>query len=82
MTSLQIIILLGAILQFVFELFLKIKNERHMSSMRSEMPKGVNAITPLKKANSPEPRSFWGSRCFRFFFSFFFHGPFRLGRHP
>ena len=44
MTSLQMIILLGAILQFVFELFLKIKNERHMSSMRSEMPKGVNAI--------------------------------------
>ena len=44
MTSLQIIILFGAILQFVFELFLKIKNERHISSMRSEMPKGVNAI--------------------------------------
>ena len=44
MTSLQIIILVAALAQFVFELFLKLKNERHMASMRSVIPSGVEAV--------------------------------------
>ncbi|MED5281920.1 MAG: hypothetical protein VYA10_10605, partial [Verrucomicrobiota bacterium] len=89
MTSLQIIILVAALAQFVFELFLKLKNERHMASMRSVIPSGVEAVMDedtwkkatdysIEKSKSSRLEELIGILLFPFFLLFLF--PWTFGK--
>ena len=71
MTSLQIIIIVAALFQLVFEFVLKLKNEKHMSSMRSEIPSRIHAIMDetvwrkatdysIEKSKSSRMEESWG----------------------